>query len=74
MSNPPTPTPPHDDPDVYLSEAEAARMLAFSVRTLQAGRGALQGLRYFRLSARCIRYKRADLDDFMAVRAQVVAG
>ena len=27
MSNPPTPTPPHDDPDVYLSEAEAARML-----------------------------------------------
>jgi hypothetical protein len=51
---------------VLLREAEAARRLGTSVRTLQKWRCNGNGPRFVRLS-RAVRYDPADLDAFIAV-------
>ncbi len=44
-----------------IDEKEAARAAGLSVRTLQNYRQVGGGPRYIKISARCIRYRRADL-------------
>lgn len=51
---------PHD-PDALLFGAEAAHLLGLSHRTLESMRVRGGGPRFIRLSARAIRYRRADL-------------
>jgi len=45
-----------------LNEAQAAEYLAVSPRTLQAWRFYGRGPRWIKLSARCVRYAKDDLD------------
>ena len=49
------------DPDALLKETEAARMLNLTTRALQAWRCRGGGPKFIRISRRCIRYRRADL-------------
>lgn len=50
------------DPSGLLREAEAARRIGVSVRTLQAWRQRGGGPRYVKISSRAIRYRPSDLD------------
>jgi len=51
-----------------LSEVEAAGLLGFSPRTLQAWRYATppRGPRFVRISEKAVRYRRADLDAWVS--------
>ncbi|MBN2326727.1 MAG: helix-turn-helix domain-containing protein [Candidatus Omnitrophica bacterium] len=51
-----------------LNEREAARMLGLSVRTLQTWRRVGGGPRYVSLSRRAIRYRIADIEEWMDQR------
>ncbi|MCP5365994.1 MAG: DNA-binding protein [Hyphomicrobiales bacterium] len=44
-----------------IDEVEAARFLGFKARTMQAYRYRGTGPRYVKLSARAVKYRRADL-------------
>ena len=53
------------DPDAHeplLRQSEAAQILNVSPRTLEAWRWRGGGPRYLRLTSRCIRYRRSDLE------------
>lgn len=52
------------DPDAFLTEAEAAELSGFSVRTLQAWRTHGGGPPFVRVG-RAIRYRRGALIDWM---------
>jgi predicted DNA-binding transcriptional regulator AlpA len=52
---------PADSEAILLSEKEAAKILGFSHRTLQAWRVSGGGPQFIRVSARCVRYRRMDL-------------
>lgn len=54
--------------DAPIDEAEAANFLKLSTRTLQAYRYAGGGPVFIRISARCIRYRRADLKKWIDLR------
>ncbi len=57
-----TPTLPTDDYwHALIKEKTAADFLGLTIRTLQLHRQRGGGPRYVRLSARCVRYRRADL-------------
>ena len=59
---------PADQPAFWQSligEKAAADFLSVSVRTVQAMRVRGGGPRYVRMSARCIRYRRSDLRDWL---------
>lgn len=51
-----------------LNEKQAADFLGLKPRTLQAWRWAGGGPKYVRLSARAVRYRQSDLDDYVAAR------
>ena len=51
-----------------IDEAEAARFLGLTVRCLQGWRYKGSELKYVRVSARCIRYRRVDLRNFAEAR------
>ncbi|MFC1628425.1 helix-turn-helix transcriptional regulator [Gemmatimonadota bacterium] len=51
--------------DTLLTEVQAAEYLHLTPRFFQARRQKGNGPRYVRISSRCIRYRKADLDDFI---------
>ena len=51
-----------------IDEAEAARFLGFSIRTVQGLRYKGGGPKYCRISSRCIRYRRSDLCEWAEQR------
>lgn len=57
-------------PDQLYDELQAARLLRISRRTLQGWRLKGGGPPFVRLGLRCIRYRRADLQEFMAERTR----
>ncbi len=64
-----TPTPPQGTAAIQLlTETEAAKVLGFSVRTLQGWRCRGGGPRFVRISRGCIRYRREDLDGWVVSR------
>lgn len=56
------------DPDQLFDEMQAGRLLRVSRRTLQGWRLKGGGPPFVRLGPRCIRYRRADLEEFIAQR------
>ena len=50
---------------ILLTEKEAGKILGFSIRTLQKWRIEGQGPPFIRVSARAIRYRREDLDQWI---------
>ncbi len=61
----------------YLTAREAARYTGISesyLAKLRMGIGAVAGPRYIRIGIRSIRYKRSDLDDWMASRSEGLGG
>jgi len=50
------------------TEKEAAGLLGFSVRTLQAWRVRGGGPQFVKVSARCVRYRQSDLDSWVEQR------
>ena len=56
------------DPDALLREPEAAELLGFKPRALQAWRRSGDGPRFVRVSSRAIRYRRRDLVDWAEER------
>ncbi len=59
------------DPDALLSEVQAAALLNFTPRCLQAWRQRGGGPPFVRVSARAIRYRRRDLTLWAAARLHV---
>lgn len=53
---------------MLLSEKEAAKLLGFSPRTLQAWRVTGDGPHFIRISPRCIRYRPEDLEAWVNER------
>ena len=51
-----------------LREKPAAKYMDLSVRTLQAWRHRGGGPRFIRISSRCIRYRKSDLDEWLESR------
>ncbi len=51
-----------------IDEHKAGAFLGLTVRGMQAYRQRGDGPRYIRISARCIRYRRADLKDWAQAR------
>ena len=56
---------------LLLTETEAANILGFSIRTLQKWRSQGGGPRFVRVSARAIRYRRTDLDQWIESRLRL---
>lgn len=56
------------DPDTLVDEREAASILCYSVRALQNWRHRGGGPRFVKVSSRSVRYRRADLLDWIAER------
>ncbi len=54
------------DYDELLTQDEAARFLRCAPRTLEGKRVAGDGPRFVRLSPRMIRYRRSDLESYVA--------
>jgi predicted DNA-binding transcriptional regulator AlpA len=54
--------------DLLLSQRRVAELLGLSERTLEAMRLRGTGPTFVRLSKRCVRYRMADLDRFIATR------
>lgn len=59
---------PSDDP---CDQREAARFLSMSVRTLEDWRYKGGGPAYYKLGRRLVRYRRADLEKFLAAGARI---
>lgn len=51
-----------------VPEMEAADLLGLSIRTLQNWRVRGGGPRFVRISARCIRYRIADIEEWISAR------
>lgn len=51
-----------------LTERQAAEYLQLTARALQAWRGNGHGPRFVRISCRCVRYRKADLDTWLEER------
>ncbi|MBT3788618.1 MAG: helix-turn-helix domain-containing protein [Alphaproteobacteria bacterium] len=51
-----------------LNEVQAAEILNISIRTLQAWRRLAAGPQFIRLSARAIRYRHSDVDEWLKAR------
>ncbi|MCL4233861.1 MAG: helix-turn-helix domain-containing protein [Deltaproteobacteria bacterium] len=54
--------------DILLGERGAAEILGLSTRALQSWRVRGFGPAFVRVSGRCVRYRREDLDAFIAAR------
>lgn len=55
-------------PAILMTEKEAAQVVGFSVRTLQAWRVRGAGPRFVKVSARCVRYRQRDLEEWVEER------
>jgi predicted DNA-binding transcriptional regulator AlpA len=55
-------------PPLLLAEKEAAKILGFSERTLQKWRNLGGGPLFVRVSARAVRYRQVDLDNWIEAR------
>ena len=55
---------------MLLSQKEAAKMLGFSTRTLERWRWEGGGPPFVAISARCIRYRQADLEKWIESRVE----
>lgn len=55
------PLPRHDSLETLLPEKHAAKLMGVSPRTLRNWRVIGGGPQYVKVSARCIRYRRADI-------------
>jgi predicted DNA-binding transcriptional regulator AlpA len=53
-----------------MSERDTAALLGVSQKTLQGWRMRGEGPQYAKINARLIRYRRADLDEFIAAKMQ----
>ncbi len=54
--------------DTLLSQKRVATMLGLTTRALEAWRARGEGPAFIRLSVRCIRYRRADVEAWLASR------
>lgn len=61
-------------PNEQVSTAEAARLIGVAPKTLQNWRTRRQGPPFYRVSARAVSYKVADLTAFMDARRQTAEG
>jgi predicted DNA-binding transcriptional regulator AlpA len=61
---------PTSDPDALLTERQAAELLGFTARSLQAWRYRGDGPQYVRVGARGIRYRRQDLQEWIKAHLQ----
>lgn len=59
-----------NDPEALWDEFASAELLGITPRTLQSWRISGGGPVYIKISARCVRYRRADLVDFISKRRQ----
>jgi predicted DNA-binding transcriptional regulator AlpA len=57
-------------PDCLLRPNEAARQLGVSLSCLEAWRYRGGGPRFVRISARCVRYRRVDLEQWIRERVR----
>jgi predicted DNA-binding transcriptional regulator AlpA len=62
------------DPDSLLREDQAAALLNFTQRTLQMWRRTGSGPPYIQASSRGVRYRRADLQEWIGARVRNTAG
>lgn len=60
--------PPFDDDDEMLANAAAAKFIGYEPRSLEDLRYRKLGPKYFRLSRKCIRYKKRHLREFLDAR------
>lgn len=56
---------------ILLTERQAATILGFSIRTLQAWRVRGGGPAFIRISARCVRYRIEDLQEWIEERVRI---
>lgn len=56
------------DPEVLVTEREAADFLGVTTRALQKWRANGTGPRFVRISGRCVRYRRRDLISWAEAR------
>ena len=63
-------TPFSDDSLILLTERQAAQLLGFTPRALQAWRRTGAGPRYIFISARAVRYRRSDLSTWIDARVR----
>jgi len=54
--------------DILLSQRQVAEVLGLSERTLEAMRLRGNGPTFVRISRRCVRYRAADLENFISAR------
>ena len=59
-----------DDPDALLTQGEVARLLRCSPRTLEKARYLGSGIPHVRVSGRMIRYRVADVREFIRSRVR----
>lgn len=57
-----------DIPDRLLTPREVAAMLGISDKTLERWRGTGEGPLFVRLSGKCVRYRREDVEEFVTTR------
>ena len=62
------PLPRHDELERLLPEKQATRLIGVSPRTLRNWRVIGGGPQYVKVSARCIRYRRADILSWIEAR------
>lgn len=65
------PSPTAEPESILLTEAQAAQLLGFSPRTLQAWRVRGGGPTFVHVSARCVRYRREDLEAWIEERLRI---
>jgi predicted DNA-binding transcriptional regulator AlpA len=65
------PSPTAEPESILLTEAQAAQLLGFSPRTLQAWRVRGGGPTFVHVSARCVRYRREDLEAWITERLRI---
>ena len=68
MPKPRNPVP--SDPNALMTEGQAADYLSVAARTLNNWRSRGGGPKFVKVSDRCIRYRRRDLDDWTERRTR----
>jgi predicted DNA-binding transcriptional regulator AlpA len=56
---------------MLLTEKEVAKMTSFSIRTLQSWRTRGDGPQFVKISARCVRYRARDVEDWIEQRLRL---
>lgn len=61
-------------PEQQLTTEQAAKLIGVAAKTLANWRTRRQGPAFYRISARSVSYKLADITDFMEARRQSAEG